>query len=397
MSKKKNKHQKHDTSKKRSQMSNLEIAIQNVEAAFREGKKAGITVKKAKWRNTTYDDYQKSMVTMLNDIAEIEGTDFKRLLPKFMNGSTWDKYFEVLANRYEEDKLSAGQIQRRVNALEAFRVMVRETNVLGKDTTIRVGDKVERLDYLKFRGVYRSKDEITAIKPSNDEIDAIHSNINTKTKNGQISLVINELQVEIGGRIKSVFKLEVRDIDFEKRTVTFRNDKNNFTRTVPMTVAAEKILKDVCHGKKPGSPVFSMNDSKGNDMSLEKSVKTVQRYTNEAAKRAGVNRDNRRFTTHSNRKKYAQNMYDKTRFMTTHQLRKEIGKYVRNQGSNQGIIVERMKKELERINAYRKMNSKDLQRFSHEHLRRMLVSLHLGHSRCDVVLSYIVPDKIRKK
>ncbi|MDM5220811.1 tyrosine-type recombinase/integrase [Peribacillus sp. NJ11] len=393
MSKKK----KQNTGNKRSQMSNLEIAIQNVEAAFREGEKAGITVKKAKWRKTTYADYKDSVITMLNDIARLEGSDFKRLLPKFMNGTTWDKYFEVLSNRYEEDKLSAGQIQRRVNALEAFRVMVRETNVLGKGTTIRVGNKVERLDYLKLRGVYRSKDEITAIKPSNDEINAVHSNINTKTKKGKISLAINELQVEIGGRIKSIFKLEVRDIDFNKKTITFRNDKNNFTRTVPMTVAAEKILLNACHEKKPGSPVFTMVDSKGNDMSLEKSVKTVQRYTNVAAKRTGVNRENRRFTTHSNRKKYAQNMYDKTHFKSKQQLKKEIGKYVRNQGSNQQILVERMKKELERINVYRKMNGKDLKGFSHEHLRLMLVSLHLGHSRCDVVLSYITPDPIRKK
>jgi hypothetical protein len=51
-----------------------------------------------------------------------------------------------------------------------------------------------------------------------------------------------------------------------------------------------------------------MADSKGNDINLEKSLKTVQIYTNEAAKKAGINRDGRSYSTHSNRKKYAQNL-----------------------------------------------------------------------------------------
>lgn len=376
---------------------NLQIALENVDAAFREGKKLGIGIKKDNLRNSTYEAYKDSMVTMLNDLAKIHGQDFKRLLPAFMNGETWDKYFEDLTDRYRDGTLSAGQIQRRVHGLELFRKIVNTTTVCGEDTKIRVGNKIERLDYLKFHGVVRSKDEITAMKATNKEMDLVQSHINTKTKSGKTALLVNQVQTECGGRIKSIFKLEVQDINFRNKTITFRNDKNNFTRTVPMTVAAEKILSDACFGKKPGSPVFTITDADGNDMKIEKAVKTVQRYTNNAAKKSGINRDDRRFTTHSNRKGYAQGLYNSTRYMTKQQLKKEIGKYVRNQGSNQAIIVERMKKELDRINYYRKKNGKEVQGFSHEHLRRMLVSLHLGHSRIDIVgRSYIVPDKIRK-
>ncbi|SHR09567.1 Site-specific recombinase XerC [Mycobacteroides abscessus subsp. abscessus] len=391
--------------------SNLDIAKENVEAVFREAEKAGLGVKKAKMRKSTYESYKKSMITMLNDLAKMESPDFKRLLPRYMNGETWDEYFKHLADRYERGTLTAGQIQRRAHALESFRHFINNTDVCGKriktivegkevlvkKNKIRIGNKEDRLDYLQDRGVVRSKDEITASKPTLTEVDLVQFHMNKKTKNGQVSLVINQLQNETGGRIKSIFKLEVRDIDFNKKTITFRNDKNNFTRTVPMTVAAEKLLHNACFRKKPGSPVYTLQYKDGNDMNLKDAVKTVQRYTNNAAKKAGINCVNRRFTTHSNRKSYAQRLYNQTRYMSKAQLRKFIGDYVRLQGSNQDIIVERMKKELERVNYYRKKNGLPKTAFTHEHLRRLYVSLHLGHSRQDVVArNYINVDKPKK-
>jgi integrase len=382
---------------------NLDIALDNVAAVFREAKKAGLGVKKEGMRNSTYESYEKSMITMLKAIDKMEDIDSKRLLPRYMNGETWDKYFEHIADRYEKGNLSAGQIHRRIHALEAFRQFINNTDVCGKriktevdgkevwikEKKIRVGNKDERLDYLKFLGVYRSKDEITAIKATQEEVDLVQLHMNTTTKSGKTSLIVNQLQNDCGGRIKSIFKLEVKDIDFDKKTITFRNDKNNFTRTVPMTKGAERILIDACFGKKPGSPVFTLKYQNGNDMNLEDSVKTVQYYTNNAAKAASVNREDRRFTTHSNRKRYAQNLYDQTRYMSKDQLKKTIGNYVRMQGPNKEILVDRMKKELDRINYYRKKNGLDKKGFSQEHFRRLFVSLHLGHSRCDIVRYYV--------
>jgi integrase len=414
---KKKKKQKETTVKKQEskpkvKKTNLDTVLENVAAVFREAEKAGLGVKKKNMRKSTYESYQKSMVTMLNDLAKMEGSDFKRLLPRYMNGETWDKYFEHLAARYENGTLSAGQIQRRAHALESFRHFINNTDVCGKriktivdgkevlvkENKIRVGNKEDRLDYLKDRGVVRSKDEISASKPTHAEVDLVQFHMNTTTMSGQVSLIINQLQNECGGRIKSIFKLEVGDIDFDKKTITFRKDKNNFTRTVPMTKEAERILSVACAGKKTGSPVFTLKHKDGNDMNLKDAAKTVQRYTKEATKKAGINREDRRFTTHSNRKRYAQKMYDQTRYMSKAQLRKAIGDYVRLQGSNQEIIVERMKRELDRINAYRKINGLDKKTFSQEQMRRMLVSLHLGHSRIDVVArNYINVDKPRKK
>ncbi|WP_423801817.1 tyrosine-type recombinase/integrase [Neobacillus sp. SAB-20_R2A] len=294
--------------------------------------------------------------------------------------------------------------------MEAFRHFINNTDVCGKriktyvdgkevwikEKKIRVGNKEGRLEYLKFNGVVRSKDEITAAKPTQSEIDLVQFHMNTSTKNGQISLIISQLQNECGGRIKSLFKLEVRDVNFDKKTITFRNYKNNFTRTVPMTKEAERILSNACAGKKSGSPVFTLQYKNGDDMTIKDSVKTVQRYTINAAKAAGINREDRRFTTHSNRKFYAQELYNQTRYMSKSQLKKAIGDYVRLQGSNQDIIVERMKKELDRINTYRKMNGLKKKPFSHEQIRRLYVSLNLGHSRIDVVgRHYIIVDKPR--
>lgn len=415
MGKKKKKQKKQSNNKIKpvtTKKSYLDAAIENIKAVFTEAKKAGLAVKKETMRDSTRDSYLSSMVTMLNDMDKMEEIDSKRLLPRYMNGETWDKYFEHLTDRYERGTLSAGQIHRRVHALEAFRQFINNTDVCGKriktivdnkevwikEKKIRVGNKEARLDYLKFMGIYRSKDEITAIKATQKEVDSVQFHMNTTTKNGKISLLVNQFQNECGGRIKSLFKLEVRDINFNKNTITFRNDKNNFTRTVPMTKEAEKILRDACFGKKSGSPVFTLQYSNGDDMSHVDAVKTVQRYTNNAAKASGVNREDRRYTTHSNRKRYAQKLYNHTRYMNRSQLKSAIGNYVRLQGSNQEIIVERMKKELDRINAYRKKNGLEKKPFSHEQLRRMFVSLHLGHSRIDVVSRYYIkPDPSRKK
>ncbi|MFB5194273.1 tyrosine-type recombinase/integrase [Neobacillus sp. KR4-4] len=375
----------------------LELALEKVELVFQVAELKEIGIKKKKLRKETYISYKKSMATMLTDISKMEGPNYKRLSPTHMNGKMWDKYFEHLIDRYDKGSLSAGQIQRRIHALELFRKTVNDTDLFGIDITIRVGNKEERLDYLKERGVLRSQDEVTAIKPTKRDIDAVQAHFNTSTRNGKISLVINQLQEECGGRIKSIFKLLVNDIDFEKKKITFRNDKNNFTRTIPMTVAAEKLLRDACDGKKPGSPVFALQHSNGNDMNLENAVETVQRYTKNAAKKAGVSREERRFTTHSNRKYYAQKLYDSIRFMSTYQIRKMIGEYVRAQGSNEEIIIERMRKELDRINYYRKKHNLPKRGLTHEQYRKMCVSLHLGHSRISVLSSYIVVDKYQSK
>lgn len=383
---------KKQQNKQRSKMTNKEIALDNLTACFREAQKAGITVTKEKYRNDVYDDYRDTCKTMINDLAEIHGENNKRLLPSHMNGKLWDDYFDRLVVRYEEGTIAASTIKKRVNALEAFRKFFNSTNVAG-DKTIRVGNKEERLDYLKDKGIVVSKDEVTAMKPKTSDVMSVHSNINTNTEAGQLSHIMNQIQVETGSRIKALAKLQVEDIDFKKRTIRFKQDKNNFTRTVSLSKTAMDLLKPFCEGKKGGAQVFSLKDREGNDMSVKKIVKTVQRYTNAAAKAAGVNREDRRYTTHSNRKHYAQRMYDRTRTITTQQLQTAIRNYVKMQGSNKEGIVTRINRELDRINRYRLMNKLPKKGFTREQLRRMLVSLHLGHSRLDVLSRYVNFDK----
>ncbi|QSB50613.1 site-specific integrase [Parageobacillus toebii] len=382
--------------KKRSKMNNLEIAHQNIEAAFREAEKMGLTVKKENYQESCYETYKKAVKTMINDLAELEGIHSKRILPKYFNAETWDKYFDYLIEQYEKGNIAASTIQQRVHALEAFKHFVNHTNVLGKDTKIRIGNIEERLEYLKERGVYRTQDEVTAMKPTKEIVERVHSHIDRSTHNGNTAYLINKLQVETGGRIRAMLKLEVKDVNFEKNTITFRCDKNNFTRTVPLTETARNILRPLCEGKKPGRKIFTIKDRNGNDKKLSEAVKTVQRITREAAEKAGAYQKDNRFTTHSNRKRYAQNLYDQTRFWSKSKLKREIQNYIRMQGSNEENIKKRIKNELHRINRYRKIKKKPIKGFSHEHLRRMYVALHLGHSRCDIVLRYIKPDPVRE-
>ena len=78
--------------------------------------------------------------------------------------------------------------------------------------------------------------------------------------------------------------------------------------------------------------------------------------------------------------------------MTSSELKKMINEQLNRQGSNKEKVAARIKSELERINAYRKLKGYKQVGFTHEHLRRLYTSLLLGHSRCDILTRYITPD-----
>jgi hypothetical protein len=104
-----------------------------------------------------------------------------------------------------------------------------------------------------------------------------------------------------------------------------------------------------------------------------------------------------RFNTHSNRKAFAQNLYDSTKNYTKHQIKGLMSDYIQEQGSNQDQIKERINRELERVNKYRIKNGLAKRSFTREELRILYVSLMLGHSRMSIVKkNYIITEKMSK-
>ncbi len=368
---------------------------------FERGRKTGLVTDK----NTTY---QGEVKRMANWIEQNYG-------PKEANPNHWrawmiDKYIDHLVDRYEKGDYAGASVQKAVHAIEKARLIVKETKCLGKKNgkpiTIRTGLKDERLEMLLEKGVTRSKNDISARKSTMSQADLVRSHLddnlkfacevgkNTNvTRNAEnISNVVHFQQL-LGSRITAAMKLKVEDIDFEKGFLTFHKDKNNFTRRVKMSEEAKTFLKGVIDGKSPGALVFEFRKKNGDTMSPKGASSLVQEQVKNAAMAAGLYTKESRYTTHSFRKAYAQNIYDSTRNMSKSQIRDLIAEHLAAQGSNKLQIKRRLKNEMKRINK----NNTFKNNFSHEQYRRLYCSLCLGHSRIDVVARhYIVPDKPKR-
>ncbi|MGR5860110.1 tyrosine-type recombinase/integrase [Bacillus pacificus] len=372
-----------------------------IEKIFERGRQEGLVTNK----NRTYQE-------AVNRMAKWFETTYG---PKEANANHWrgwmvDAYVNHLVDRYEKGDLAGASVQKAVHAIEKARVIVKETQCLGKKNgkpiTIRTGLKDERLEMLLEKGVTKSKNEISARKSTLSEGDLVRSHLSDNlkyacatgkdtnvTRNSEnISNVVHFQQL-MGSRISAAMKLKVEDIDFEKGYLTFHKDKNNFTRRVKMNEETKEFLKGVIDGKTPGAKVFEFRDKKGDTMSVKKSNSLVQEQVKNAATAAGLYSKDSRYTTHSFRKAFAQGVYDSTRNMSKKEIKKLIAEHLSAQGSNKSQIKRRLKNEMKRINK----NNKYKNNFSHEQYRRIYISLLLGHSRIDVVARhYIKPDKVSR-
>lgn len=353
-------------------------------------------------KNTSYQD---AVIRMTKWIAEEYGE--KAAQPTHWKGKVIDSYFSHLMDRYEQGDIAASSLHKAVHAVEKARVIVKETACFGKGNIIRTGLKKERLEEMRERGVVRSKHDITARKATHEEAVSVQNALRESlaegkmigdmshgVRNSEVVQNVAAFQQLVGARISSVFRLKASDVDLEKGIVTFNKDKNNFTRRVRLSPQAVDFLRPLVEGKKEGAPIFEMKDEMGKTLSVEQSSKIMQKEIKLAAERSELYEKDNRFNTHSFRKAYAQDLYDRLKDKSKSELKRYIADHLQIQGANKEQIVRRLRNEMVRINK----NNRFKKNFSHEQLRRIVVSLALGHSRVDVVArNYIVTDREREK
>lgn len=206
-----------------------------------------------------------------------------------------------------------------------------------------------------------------------------------KTKYGPEMGKVLEFQRETGARITSALDIRVKDINFDKGTVTFIKDKGNKTRTVQVLHPnyLEK-LREMVDGKKAGRQVFEfryqIGTTKGQLKPLESTRKEIEREYNKIAKKFGINTEKQSANTHSQRKVYAQTSYTTYATWSYSRLERELIRRVH---------LDKTGRTKKRVQALVKEMRKNGKKLSKEQLARLLASMDLGHNRLDVMKFYI--------
>ncbi|MFC5602444.1 hypothetical protein [Sporosarcina koreensis] len=381
------------------------------------------TFEKARKKNGgEYADnsYLSRMKTYVNQkITEkvIELGNEKYYNPKFWKGSWMDEYVEESIDRYHADELSATRIEGMIHAVHAFASAVKEFKTFGKGTKkVRVGlkggvkQKEGQLNRLHEEGVIDSKDHVTSMKPKGDELERVKAAIPNTVRNYDSIIKALDSQSHTGGRIKAELRLRVGDIDYVNKTKKYKKDKHGFNRRVQIKDEFLDFYREMERGKPKGAPLYPFFDRQGKQMDDDSASRHAQEILKIAVDKAGVNyekvieKQNRdgskrevtvemRFTSHSNRRGFAQGEYDKTRYWKKSKIIEAIGEYLNLQGSNKEKIIARIDNERDRLN-YRNIKYRKPKRdFTWEQLRMLYVALQLGHSRIDIGKRYVDTDE----
>lgn len=384
-----------------------EIGLEMVHQAFEKGVEIGNI------DSDTADKYFGCVQNFINNhLPEIQASGDKKAReafnPKFWKGAWVDGWFDKLADRYDGSDVSASYVLGSAHAFGKLQELVNDHGVwkgAGVEK-VRVGLKgsIEseegRLHTLYCRGIGMSQDEVTSIKAKQSDYDKLMDHLDKviKPTHRNYDSVRNVLtaQRHTGGRITAEVNLKAGDIQGGWKR--YDKDKNTFSRNVPIqSEDAKKFYDGLTTGKSAGSPMFPILGKDGKQMEKRDAGKYVQDLVRKVSAVAGLREDDKRYTTHSTRRLYAQDLYGSTRYTSKEELKKKIAEYVNKQGSNREGIIERIKKEKIRLNYYRIKKRLPQKGFTWEQMRRLYVSLHLGHSRIDHVKRYIEYDVKTKK
>ncbi|WP_027086840.1 tyrosine-type recombinase/integrase [Cohnella panacarvi] len=363
----------------------IDINISKIEQVFYRAKQNGLTfgdhAKKKRLSDRTVQTYCDVVKAYANYLHREHGIDIIKAKPKH----AYD-YIKERIEKFHKGQASAFSLRRFAHAIHAFREASQKTGVFkGK---VKIGDKREILQMLTDNNVFRKSADSKTLKANHaDYLEVQREIINSRSPNASTTAQIHQIQRYLGARIHEAVKMKVNDLVFGKGIVTVTiKGKGGLVRHVTTDHGPTiELLQSQARGKKNGTPLFSIINKLGQDKSLRSSVKAMKDNIRSAAKRAGVDREGKTYTSHSARKAFAQAEMDRYSVWNVSQLKSEVGKRIAADPSLKTKYDKTLHNIRAKISDCSPNKSRDL---SHKELCQWLVSTALGHGRNDVIRYY---------
>lgn len=333
--------------------------------------------------NGTIETYRNAMKAFMNYAYEKWGiTDIGKLREK--HGAA-----------YVSEKIAAGAsvftIKNIPHALSSFGKASAETGVFKREC--RVIKKADVLGKIKENGLIRKSEYSTRMLATDADYKKVDAQFEkSRSPNAQTVRDMHAVQRYLGFRAHEVVKMQVSDLKIKvselEARVQGKGGLEGFQKTDYKPVI--DMLKSYSDGKKPGSFVFTLQGKDGNPKPHKEVEKLLKREVRKAARKAGVDRGGKKYTSHSARRAYAQekmNGYARKSLSDLRSLRDDRFKTEKN-----GKWLE--KKYKSALDSIRKKIKDPVKRvtreMTHKELCTWLTSIDLRHGRLDIVRYYAV-------
>lgn len=342
--------------------------------------------------NGTLETYADVVKTMLHEIhkANPKITDIAKIKPN-------------MVEKYVFDKLASGAsnytLLKLPHAFNSFVKASAETGVFKREC--HIVKKNDLLTKLKDEGVRRNSDLSHRLMATDADYKKVHAQLSKSgSPHAEIIKTMHAVQRHLGFRVHELPKMQVSDIKFLASSLEARVQGKGGLVGYQTTEQKQLIteLKALCSGKKEGAFVFTLQDKKGDPKSHNAIEQLVKNEVRAAAKRAGVDRDGKKYSSHCGRSAYAQekmNGYAKMSMKQLQAARDERfkhasnGKWIQNKHETALNAIKRKMKD-ETAKAGREMTKKELCTW--------LTSIDLRHGRLDIVRYYAqYPENKGKK
>lgn len=329
--------------------------------------------------SSTCESYADVVKAYNNWLEKTHGISIDRSKPRHAY-----EYMEQKTIDFKNGKGSAYTLRKIPHALHAFQ----EASGLSKvfNHKCKIGDKREMLGALNEQGIERkSSDSNRLIATKEDYNKVMNAMSQSRSMYKTYSMNIHEAQRQLGLRVHEGVKMQVRDIDFKNGIVRVVG-KGGLERFVEVKDKQYLVkLKSFCLGKKGGAEVFRVQNKKGDPPSRERREQIVKEAIEKAAGIAGVNRDGKKYSSHSARNGYAQQGVNDLKKLSKRQLEAIHEKMCRENKK----VAQKSKEALKNIRSKIKNPQKQKEReFTKRELVLYIVSCWIGHFRLDVMRYY---------